>query len=31
MLKTTSSGILTEKLKADHSVDGLTARLNFKF
>jgi hypothetical protein len=30
-LKTTNSGILTEKLKADHSVDALTAWLNFKF
>ena len=30
-LKTTNSGILTEKLKADDSVDALTARLNFKF
>jgi hypothetical protein len=30
-LKTTKSGILNEKLKADDSVDVLTARLNFKF
>ena len=30
-LKMTNSGILTEKLKADDSVDALTARLNFKF
>jgi hypothetical protein len=29
-LKTTNSGILTEKLKADHGVDALTARLNLQ-
>jgi hypothetical protein len=30
-MKTTNSGILTEKLKADDRVDALTVWLNFKF
>jgi outer membrane immunogenic protein len=30
-LKTTNSGITTEKLRASHEIDTVTARLNFKF